>query len=62
MRRLSHIFALVASLGLLGATIVNHPSTSFAASPPPGSIDTLAGGGTLTGDGIPATSAALGLP
>ena len=61
-RHLSHIPALVAFVGLLGAVMVAHSATSSGASLPPGSIDTLAGGGTLTGDGIPATSAALGLP
>ena len=38
------------------------PEGARAVSPPPGTIDTLAGGGSLTGDGIPATSAALGFP
>jgi hypothetical protein len=33
-----------------------------ASSPAPGTIDTLAGGGTLAGDGIPATSASLDAP
>ena len=52
-RHLSHVFALV---GLLGLIALTHGSVTATVPPPPGSIDTFAGGGTLTGEGIPATS------
>jgi Putative Ig domain len=59
-RHLSHVLALIALVGLLGAITVTHASVASTAPPPPGNIDTLAGGGTLTGEGIPATSAHFG--
>ncbi len=53
------VFAIIAVVIALTGTA---PEGTRAASPPPGTIDTLAGGGSLTGDGIPATSAALTFP
>jgi hypothetical protein len=57
-RHLAHIFALV---GLIGLIAMTHGSVTATAPlpPPPGSIDTIAGGGTLTGEGIPATDASF---
>ena len=59
-RHLSHSFTLIALVGLLGAVMVTQASVASTAPPPAGSIDTLAGGGTLTGEGIPATNAHFG--
>ena len=49
-RHLSHSFTLIALVGLLGAVMVTQASVASTAPPPAGSIDTLAGGGTLTGE------------
>lgn len=57
--------AYVVVLAIAAAVLIvtgNAREVARAVAPPPGTIDTLAGGGSLTGDGIPATSAALTFP
>jgi len=63
MKMPRHAFAVVFAITAVLITVTGRaPEGTRAASPPPGTIDTLAGGGSLTGDNIPATSAALTFP
>ncbi len=52
----------IAIIAVVITVIGTAPEVTRALAPPPGTIDTFAGGGLLTSDGIPATSASLTAP